>query len=335
MKKKILIITDAYNQINGVVRTLTSVAQVLSNEFVVSFLENSKFKTFPCPSYPEIKLALNPFKCAKFISKEKADYIHIATEGPIGLFSKIYLDYKKIPYTTSYHTMFPEYINERISIPLELTYEYFRWFHKKSKCILTTTESMKDILENHRFKNVKSWTRGVDRNIFHPYDEDIFKSIPKPIYSYIGRVSPEKNLDDFLSLELNGSKVVIGDGPYLNECKQKFKDVHYIGYLHKEDLGRAYSSSDVFVFPSKSDTFGLVMIEALACGTPVVGFNVQGPKDIVNNGINGFLCETKEQLKTCIENARFLKKNNCTSSSMRYTWEECARIFKETLQPVI
>jgi len=317
-----------------VVRTLTSVAQVLSKEFEVSFLEPSKFKTIPCPSYPEIRLSINPFDCGKIIQQEKPNFIHIATEGPIGFFSKLYLDYKKIPYTTSYHTMFPEYISERYPVPLSLSYAYFRWFHKKSQCVLTTTNSMKEILDTHRFKRVNSWTRGVDRSIFHPYSEDMFPNIPRPIYAYIGRVSPEKNLDAFLSLKLNGSKVVVGDGPYLKECKEKFKDVHYTGYLHKEDLGKAYSSSDVFVFPSKSDTFGLVMIEALACGTPVVGFNVQGPKDVVIQGVNGFLCEHDGHFKMCIENTRFIKKDACVSSSLKYTWEECARIFKETLKEI-
>jgi glycosyltransferase involved in cell wall biosynthesis len=330
--KKILIITDAFPpQINGVVRTLTSVAKILENDYQVSFLEPSRFKTFPCPSYPEIRLALNPFDCGSLIKKENPDYIHIATEGPIGLFSKLYLDYKGIPYTTSYHTMFPEYLNERYPIPLNLSYAYFRWFHKKSKTVLTTTNSMKEILESHRFKNVKTWTRGVDTTLFHPYIDNIFVGIPKPIYAYIGRVSTEKNLDAFLKLKLNGSKVVVGDGPYLKECKEKFKDVHYTGYLHKEDLGKAYSSSDVFVFPSKSDTFGLVMIEALACGTPVVGFNVQGPKDVIINGQNGLLAENNQQLKMCIENARFINRQQCIQSSLKYTWKECASIFKQTL----
>jgi len=227
--------------------------------------------------------------------------------------------------------MFPEYLNERLPIPLSLSYAYFRWFHKKSKCVLTTTNSMKDILENRGFRNVKSWTRGIDRSIFHPYQEDIFKGIERPIYSYIGRVSKEKNIDAFLSLPLEGTKIVIGEGPYLEECMKKYPHDIFIGYKHGEELGKAYSSSDVFVFPSKSDTFGLVMIESLACGVPVAGFHVQGPKDIVEDGYNGFLAHNEEEFLFCVRNCRFLKKEDCIESSRKYTWEECARIFKENL----
>lgn len=334
--QKILIVTDSYYPlVNGVVRTLTSMSKHL-NGFNVSFLEPSKYKTVSCLGYNEIKLATNIWKTSKFIKKEKPEYIHIATEGPIGLSAKLYCDWNGIPYTTSYHTMFPEYINKMYGIPTNLTYSYFKWFHHNSKAVLTTTDTMKTLLESKGFKRVKSWTRGIDVQTFKPSDEDVFKDLKRPIYSYIGRVSIEKGIDDFLQLPLTGTKVVIGEGPYLEECKYRYrnkKNIKYFGYKHGEELAKYYSSSDVFVFPSKTDTFGLVMIESLSCGTPVAAYNVQGPKDIIIDGYNGSLSDVLSigGLYISIIKAESIDRNDCINSSKKYTWEECANIFRETL----
>lgn len=335
---KVLIITDAWNQINGVVKTLTKVKEGLEcRNYRVSILSHDRFQTFPCPTYPEIKLAKNPWKIGNFIKEENADFIHIATEGPLGFYAKIFLDRNEIPYTTSYHTMFPEYIKKSLRIPLFLTYNYFRWFHSKSRGVLVPTHSVQDILTQRGFKNVKVWTRGVNHDLFHPNYHDVYNGCKRPIAVNVGRVSQEKGLDDFLSMDFKGTKVLVGDGPMMEVYKRKYPDVVYRGYRYGEDLAAHFASADVFVFPSQTDTFGLVNVEAMACGLPVVAYDIQGPKDIIHHKVDGFIVDKncKNHLAFFAECYEDIEKSACIRKAHCYTWERCVDIFERNMVKVI
>jgi glycosyltransferase involved in cell wall biosynthesis len=332
---KVAIVTDAWLQVNGVVKTLTKVKEGLeSRGYEVSIISHDRFKTYPCPSYPEIMLAVNPWNIGRIIKQENPDFIHIATEGPLGLFAKLWCDRREIPYSTSYHTMFPEYLKSGFRIPLNLTYRYFRWFHGNSQGVLVPTESCKKILDGRGFKNVRVWTRGVNHDLFHPNYEDVYEGLERPIMVNVGRVSQEKGLDDFLSIDIpKGTKVLVGDGPMLDTYKKKYPDVVYRGYKHGPELAAHFAAADIFVFPSKTDTFGLVNVEAMACGTPVIAYDVQGPRDIINKDV-GWLAENFGDFKQfCMFCHQFLegKKENCISYAQNYTWENCVDIFEENL----
>lgn len=326
MHKKIVIITDAWTpQVNGVVTTLKNIISIASKEFDIHIIHPGLYKTIPFPTYPEIRLPIDIWNVSVDIKKLNPDHIHIATEGLLGLVSKLYCDINNLKYTTAYHTKFPEYIESRIKGTQNLVYKYLRWFHAKSKSILITTNSMKEELETNGFGNLVVWTRGVDRKLF--------KHIPRtnntsPILIYVGRVSIEKNIEAYLNIDLPYQKLVVGDGPELELLKSKYPKVTFLGSLSGNALVKAYNLGDVFVFPSKTDTFGLVQIEANACGLPIAAYPVTGPKDIIVQGMNGFM---SVDLKEAVVNCLGINKSTISEVSDKYTWDECTKIFLEAL----
>lgn len=334
---KILIATDAWHpQVNGVVQTLDNTKKILEGRGVeVSVLSPQDFKvTFPLPGYNEIRLIANPFAVGAKIWKRKPNAIHIATEGPIGIAARMYCVRNNIPFTTSYHTKFPEFIHARLPfIKEEWVYKFMRWFHKPSKTILVTTPSMQRELWAKNFTApLKVWTRGADLTLFHPHKFLINHDPSIYVFTYVGRLSVEKNIDAFLDLKNdfpNASFNVVGDGPDRERLEEKYKHAFFAGVLRGEELARFYARSHVFVFPSKTDTFGIVMIEANASGTPVAAYPVTGPIDYVESGINGYL---SEDLKTAIERALEVPREHCREFvEKNYSWDKCADIFYDTV----
>ena len=331
---KILIATDAWDpQTNGVVITLKNLGkQLINNKKEVYYITPKMFKTIPCPTYPEIRLSINIWpKINKIIKKIDPEVVHIATEGPIGFFTKKYCNKHNIKFTTSYHTKFPEYIYERIKIKLveNLAYKFLANFHKDAERTLVTTKSIKNELIYKGFiKNkLKVWTRGVDRSIFKKINGRSFDYKP-PIYIYVGRVSVEKNLTEFLDLNIDGTKIVIGNGPMLDYLKKKYFNVLFLGKKDQFTIAKYLLESDVFVFPSKTDTFGVVVIEALAMGLPVAAFPVPGPLDI----IGGTKIDVLDwDLKKSIKKALKVDKKDCINLAQKYTWENCAKIFTKQM----
>lgn len=336
---KILIATDAfYPQVNGVVTTLTNVGEQLEqmgHEVVFLHPNYPGLKTFPLPSYPEIRLPWNVWVVGDIIRKIQPDAIHVATEGTLGLAARTFAYFHKLPITTSYHTKTPEYIKARFSwFPLALGYWFMRWLHKDSRVVLVTTESMKQELDAWSLhKNMLVWRRGVDLNLFHPDRRTLLYTSSFPTLLYVGRISVEKNLEAFLNLPMYaGRKVLVGDGPDRRRLQAKYPEALFRGYKTGEDLARAYADADVFVFPSKSDTFGLVMLEAAACGTPVAAYPVTGPKDVVINGKNGWL---DNDLETAVNRALMINRNDVRKfTEQHYSWNQTAETFLNALVPI-
>jgi glycosyltransferase involved in cell wall biosynthesis len=326
--KTILIITDNLrNQINGVVTTFTNLGRIAAlDNYNLVYIDPSNFTHVSAPGYSEVKLSL-PFRIGAKIKATKPDFIHIATEGPIGLAAKLWLDKRGWKYNTSYHTKFPEFLNKIYKIPERLSYSYLRWFHKHSGVVLTTTQTMVDELRQHGFSgNIIPWTRGVDSSIFYPETD--------PTLNYIlcvSRVSKEKNLDAFCEIKTNLDKVIVGDGPYLAELEKKYPDVIYTGKLTGKSLRNAYADAKCFVFPSKADTFGIVMIEAMACGVPVAAYPVPGPVDVIEQYETGAM---DNELSVAIERCLDLDRTNVYEKSKKWSWENCWEIFKNNLVPV-
>lgn len=325
--KKILVITDNLpDQINGVVTTYKNLeACAVLDDYSIIYISPRQFGYVNCPGYPEVKLAF-PRKMAKTLEEIPADYYHIATEGPVGLWSRAYLTKHGINYNTSYHTRFPEGLHKLLGIPEWLTWRYIRWFHKHSGRCLTTTQTVKRELEQHELNNVVAWTRGVDREIFNPQP---LKHRQLTTLLCVSRVSAEKSLEDFCRLQIpNTRKILVGDGPQLNYLKQHYQDVIFTGYKTGHDLAEYYQQADVFVFPSSWDTFGIVMLEAIACGTPIAAYPVPGPQDVVEQGINGCL---DWDLTTAVYAALTLDRNLVYRSSLPWTWQNCWEIFRDNL----
>ena len=288
----ILVATDAWHpQVNGVVRTLTMMAEAAKGFGVeVSFLTPQSFRTFAMPSYPDLRLALPyPAKIARLIEAAKPDGIHIATEGPIGLLVRRYCRKRGLPFTTSFHTRFPEYVSARSPIPESWVWRALRWFHRPSQAVMAATPALAAELRMRGFRNVVLWSRGVDTSLFHPRSADL--CLPMPVFLCVGRVAVEKNLEAFLDLDLPGTKLVVGDGPARAALERKYPDAVFLGARHGEELAEIYAASDIFVFPSRTDTFGLVLLEALASGLPVAAFPVTGPRDVIGSAPVGVLNE--------------------------------------------
>ncbi len=323
---KIAIITDAWEpQVNGVVTTLRTTQETLNKlGYTVEVFTPNNYKTIPCPTYPEIRLALRPkAKLKKSLENFKPDAIHIATEGPMGMAARSICKNNNWAFTTSYHTQFPEYIRERAPIPLGITYAFFRWFHSGAAQTLVGTKKQQELLTSHGFKNLVIWPRGVDTDIFTQSDKN-FLTDERPILIYVGRVSVEKNIEAFLELDLPGTKYVVGDGPAYSELKQKYPLVKFAGYKFGKELAKYIAASDVFVFPSKTDTFGIVMLEAMACGVPVAAYPVTGPIDVVRKDKTGCLNEDLAQAVDC---ALQLDSKDCLQQASEYTWEKASKIF--------
>ncbi|MGC6485057.1 MAG: diacylglycerol kinase [Candidatus Puniceispirillales bacterium] len=323
--RRILIVTDAwYPQVNGVVRTLTHTCDLLRKMgHDVTMLTPEAFTTVPCPTYPEIRLSLFPGSgVARMIRAASPEIIHIATEGPLGLAARNFCKRHGLRFTTAYHTRFPEYVHSRIRIPLGLTYGYLRWFHGSGNNVLAPTPTVVRDLERYRVGNPVQWPRGVDLALFSPASRR--RKNPKPIFLYVGRVAVEKNLEAFLDLNLDGEKWVVGDGPALAMLKKKYPDAVFHGMKQKEELPAYYRKADVFVFPSKTDTFGLVLLEAMGCGLPVAAYPVTGPIDVVADGRSGVL---DDDLGKACRGALAMSRAEVRAYAETFSWENATAIF--------
>jgi glycosyltransferase involved in cell wall biosynthesis len=337
---RILLATDAWPpQVNGVVRTLTRVvAELRAMDQQVEVISPDQFSTVPLPSYPEIRLAIGAYeKVQERFKAFEPEAIHIATEGPIGLAARrICLEWK-LPFTTSYHTRFPEYVSARVPVPLAAGYAYMRWFHKPSGRLMVATPTMREELEHHGFRNISLWSKGLDTEMFHPRghnEPDVFEGLPRPIFLYVGRVAVEKNIEAFVRLDLPGTKVVVGDGPQRADLAARYPDVKFLGAKFNADLAAHYACADVFVFPSLTDTFGLVILEAWGAGTPVAAFSAPGPVDIIPGTGAGVLAPgQKDGLKEACLEALKIDRARVRAVAEGYSWRGCAEEFLRLLQP--
>ena len=332
---KITIVTDTWlPSINGVVTTLANTVRVLESwGHTVQVIEPSQFRTVSTPGYNEVKLSWNIWRVGPMIEQFDPDAIHIATEGPLGLAARWYckVDKRSIPHNTSYHTKFPEYLHHMARIPEDWTYWCMRIFHKFSTRVLVTNEDMKRELEAKGFQNLAVWNRGVDPDHYSPKLRE-HKINDRPILLCVSRASIEKGLDDFCGLPtMNCIKILVGDGPYLEELKEKYPDVVYVGYKQGKELAEFYANADVFVFPSKSDTFGVVMLEAMSCGTPIAAYPVTGPLDVIIDGVNGHM---HHDLLTAVNLALQCNRKKVRHAAKPYSWESCTQTFLDNLVPI-
>ena len=332
---RITLVTDAWEpQMNGVVRTLSRVVQEcreMGHEVdVISPADG--FKTIPLPTYNEIELALGARdQIAKRITDFEPDAIHIATEGTLGMTARSICLKWGWPFTTSYHTKFPEYVNARFPfVPHKAGYAFMRWFHNAGDRLMVATPSMREELEKRGFTHIVAWARGVDTEMFHPSkraatDEDsVYAGLQRPVIVNVGRVAVEKNLEAFLKLDLPGTKVIVGHGPQLEELQEHYPDVVFTGSKFGEELARYFADADAFVFPSWTDTFGLVILEALACGVPVAAYPVMGPRDVIGDSGTGVL---SEDLRQAALDALQIPADRCRAWALKYSWASCTRQF--------
>lgn len=327
---RIAIVSDAgAPQVNGVVNTLSATQRTLQQAgHAVLMIAPASFRTFACPTYPEIRLAYKPYaKIAAALRDFGPDCIHIATEGPMGLAARRYCIKHGLAFTTAYHTRFPEYLSARRILPKALTYRLLRWFHGPSKVVMVPTLGIKQALEQNGFENVALWGRGVDTEHFQPRESDR-ACIQRPLFLYVGRIAVEKNIEAFLRLDLPGTKWVIGDGPLREDLEQRYPEVHFLGGKAHAELAAYYNCADVFVFPSKTDTFGLVLAEAMACGVPVAAYPVEGPVDVVLDGRSGMLNDDLRQ--ACID-ALALDRKQVRMHALAYSWETATQQFLQHL----
>jgi glycosyltransferase involved in cell wall biosynthesis len=337
---RIMLVTDAWEpQVNGVVRTLSNTMRELKAlGCEIEVVSPADYKTtVPLITYSEIRLALG----ARGDVEERflafaPDAVHIATEGTLGWDARAICLKHKFPFTTSYHTQFPEYVTARFSwIPLWAGYRFMHAFHDKSGRVMVATPTMIEQLDLHGFKNVALWSRGVDTELFHPskrgIDGGLYQDLPKPVFVYVGRVSVEKNIEAFLELDLPGSKVVVGDGPARAELMEKYPAIRFTGSKFGEELARHYADADVFVFPSFTDTFGLVILEAMATGTPVAGFIAPGPKDIIPGTGAGAI---NTDLRIAALEALKCDRATARAHAEKFSWRACAEEFRRNLEPL-
>lgn len=330
---RLLLVTDAwYPQINGVTTTLDQVSQQMAKVgHEVVRLSPEQFRSVPCPTYPEIRLALtSPGSIVRKVDEIRPDAIHIATEGPLGFLARRYCVARGKPFTTSFHTRFPEYIEMRFRVPAGTIYRLQRWFHNAGAAMMVTTARLREELEQRGFSTVVPWSRGVDTDLFRPRD-DRGLDLPGPISLFVGRVAPEKNLEAFLQLDLPGTKLIVGDGPDREALSAKYPDVVFAGPKRGEELALHFASADVFVFPSRTDTFGLVMIEALACGVPVAALPVPGPLDVVGGTEVAVL---DEDLRSAVLRALEIPREACRRFAEGFSWQACADQFIGHLRPL-
>jgi len=330
---RILIVTDAWKpQVNGVVRTLTETIRELEGfGHTVEMITPLLFTTLPCPTYPDIRLSLFPYKKVSTLIKTfQPDAIHIATEGPLGLAARRYCRRHNRAFTTAYHTRFPEYIQARTRLPLVISYAWMRNFHNAASAVMAPTQSIVKDLQQRGFTNVVLWSRGVDTQLFSPGPRDRLDESKPPRFVYIGRVAVEKNIEEFLKLDLPGCKWVVGDGPLLSRLKKTYPEVFFAGIFPQHELARFYRAADVFVFPSLTDTFGLVLLEAMACGTPVAAYPVAGPLDVIGDSGAGVL---DLDLKTACLKALELDRQHVRKVAEGFSWQAAARQFEQHLHP--
>jgi glycosyltransferase involved in cell wall biosynthesis len=327
----IAIVTDAWApQVNGVVRTIGRTRdELIEAGHRPTILGPQSFRSIACPTYPEIRLAIFPYRrLAARLDALRPDAIHVATEGPLGIAARRYCLRRGLPFTTAYHTRFPEYVAARFGLPLRLTYAWLRRFHNAAQATMVATPSIEAELLAKGFRRIKRWSRGVDTLLFRPRplanDVPPFEGLPRPIHLYVGRLAVEKNIEAFLRLDLPGSQVLIGDGPQASDLQSRFPQAHFLGKKVGEDLAQHYAAADIFVFPSLTDTFGLVILEALASGVPVAAYPVPGPRDIIREGVSGAL---DDDLAAAIQRARHLPRTQCRSEAERFSWSAATRQF--------
>ncbi len=357
--KKLLLVTDAWEpQTNGVVTTLQQVVRHLPDfGFEARVVHPGRFKQVPLPSYPEIRISRNPWKIREILQLEQPDACHVATEGPLGLYARSLFRRQGIPFTTSLHTKFPEYAHQRIRLPLRLGYAFIRWFHRPAERTLCTTASFKQELLGWGLRDLVVWSRGVDTERFRPATKRLATVRPdtespgangealsgngeassgggsahsdggdvsvrrRPRLLYVGRIAVEKNVAAFLDLDLDAEKVMVGDGPQRAELQARYPHAQWLGYRKGQPLVDEYAAADAFVFPSRTDTFGLVMLEALACGTPVAAYPVTGPKDVVRQGVTGWL---DEDLNVAVRKALQVSRTDCRAYAVANGWAAIA-----------
>lgn len=335
---RIALVSDAWRpQVNGVVRTLeTTVARLRSRGHDVETITPDQFHTIPCPSYPEIRLAIGAGReVARRLDRFDAGAIHIATEGPLGWAARRWCIDRRLPFSTSFHTRFPDYVALRTGLPAGWFWPIVRRFHAPATRIMVATAMLADELAQRGLAQTHTWSRGVDLELFTPDTPCLpaMAGLPRPIQLYVGRVAVEKNIDAFLDASVNGSKVIVGDGPARAHLEQRHPTAHFLGPLHGAELASAYASADVFVFPSRTDTFGLVMIEALAAGTPVAAFPVHGPLDIIGRA-KGRVGAMDEDLAAAIRLALTATPAACAAEGRRYSWDACTDQFVAGLCPI-
>ena len=333
MALRLALVTDAWHpQQNGVVRVLDSVLRLLAVDgHDVEVISPDQFTTIPCPTYPEIPLAVLPGKnLARQLEDIAPDAIHLATEGPLGWSARGWCLRNKFPFTTAYHSKFPEYLQKRTGLPLFIPYAGMRHFHAPSAGVLVPSPNVFAELHDWKFKSLKLWSHGVDRSAFKPGPKTAFEGLPRPIFLNVGRVTVDKNLEAFLDLDLPGSKVVVGSGPQRNELIAKYPDAHFVVVSGDEALAACYNGADVFVFPSKTDTFGLVMLEALACGVPVAGYPVTGPKDVIGDSGAGVL---SDDLRQAALDALAIDPAVCVQRATEFPWSTVKDQFVANLAP--
>jgi glycosyltransferase involved in cell wall biosynthesis len=330
---RIALVSDAWRpQVNGVVRTLTALTgELIRAGHLVATITPDLFRTVPCPFYPEIRLAVGARKrMARRLDAFAPDAIHVLTEGPLGLAARVYCARRAMPFTTGYCTRFPEYIAVRFGFPAAWSYWLLRRFHGAASGVMVATESIRSELAARGFGKLRAWTRGVDTAHFHPAEKSYFQ-MPRPVFLTVGRVALEKNLVAFLDLDLPGSKIVVGDGPQLAALRQRYPTVHFAGFQNEAALVRYYAEADVFVFPSRTDTFGLVMLEALASGVPVAAFPVPGPLDVIGDSGVGCLDDDLTRAALC---ALDISPIACRNYALNFTWARCAELFVQNLCPI-
>lgn len=322
---RILVVTDAWRpQVNGVVHSLEALSAALARRNVEAvFLTPEGFPAVPLPTYREIKLALaSRWAVERRIDAARCDHLHIATEGPLGLAARRLGIMRKLVFTTSYHTRFPEYLHARTRFPLSLSYAALRRFHNAGAGMMVSTESLAAELAERGFARPMIWSRGVDHDLFRPQPRATARSLP--IFLYVGRVAPEKNLDAFLALDLPGSKVVVGDGPDREMLIRRYPEARFLGVRQGRELAECYASADVFVFPSRTDTFGIVLLEALSCGTPVAAFPVPGPRDVIGTSGAGAL---SDDLRAACLRALSIPREVARAHTLGYSWDASAAQF--------
>lgn len=328
---RIAIASDAWRpQTNGVVTTLARTRECLDRDgHDVLLLTPDEFRTIPCPTYPEIRLAMFPRRRVfRALDKFRPNALHIATEGPVGLAARRWALTRKRPFTTAYHTQFPRYVRARAPVPISASYALLRWFHKPAVRTMVPTESIRKELSARQFRPLVIWGRGVDTDLFRP-DRATGLVGERPIMMYMGRVAVEKNIEAFLTLDLPGTKYVVGDGPAMNDLRRRYPGVIFTGVRYGEELAGCLASADVFVFPSRTDTFGLVMLEAMACGLPVAAYPVSGPVDVIEHGRTGIL---HQDLGLAIRAAVSLDRGVCREFALGRSWEAATRVFLRNLE---
>jgi glycosyltransferase involved in cell wall biosynthesis len=332
---RIAIVTDAWApQVNGVVRTLQAVRRELERMgHQILVISPDLYSSVPCPTYPEIRLAIAGSRSVGArIAAFRADAIHLATEGPLCLAARRWCLAQKRPFTTAYHTQFPDYLAKRTHMPAVWFWHYIRWFHAPAEAVLVSTPSIARALHSHGIGRTKPWGRGVDLAAFSPeaLPPEAFAKVPRPIQLYVGRVAIEKNLEAFLSGSVPGTKIVVGDGPARADLARRYPQACFLGPMTGPALAGAFAGADVFVFPSKTDTFGLVIIEALACGTPVAAYPVNGPIDVLTPDVGAMRADLDEAIVAALQ----LDRDACVAYGRRFSWEASARQFLDALVPV-